>query len=330
MSSSQGALPRAVFMGTPQFAVPCLSALLEVADVQAVICQPDKPKGRRMRLAPPPVKELALERGLDVWQPRKVRDGSLAAKLRELELDVALVVAYGRILPLEVLNAPRLGCVNVHGSLLPRWRGAAPIQWAVIEGDAVTGSCLMQMDEGMDTGPELARCELEILPNETSGELAERLSAASADLVRRELPRFVAGELPPQVQPEQGVTHARMLEKADSVLDFQVSAQALHNRVRGMAPWPGTVTFCQGRRIKLHVSRVHSQDGSLGEPGVVLAADADGVVVACGTGSVRFEELQAEGKRRMPAAAFLSGFTLSAGDVLGPEPTPEEPTEAKA
>lgn len=300
-------------MGTPDFAVPCFEALLEVADVQALVCQPDKPRGRRMRLAPPPTKELALERGIDVWQPRKVRDGALAQRLRELSLDVALVVAYGRILPVDVLDAPRLGCVNVHGSLLPRWRGAAPIQWAVIEGDAAAGSCLMQMDEGMDTGPELARVETPIGENETSGELSVRLSQLSADLVRQQLPRLMAGELTPSPQPEQGVTHARMLTKDDGNLDFAAPALAVHKRVCGLSPWPGSFTFESGRRVKLHVSRVHEREGQLSAPGSVLSADADGVVVACGEGSVRFEQLQAEGKRRMDAHAFLQGFELGEG-----------------
>ncbi len=305
--------PRAAFMGTPAFAVPCLKALFEVADVQLVVTQPDKPQGRGLTLQKPPVKLLAEEHGVRVIQPTKVRDGALEAELRVLELDFALVVAYGRILPQGVLDGPRLGCVNVHGSLLPRYRGAAPIQWAVINGDAQTGVCLMQMDAGMDTGPELARRVLDIGEDETYGELAGRLAELSGQLIREEIPRFVRGELVAKAQPEEGVSHARMLEKADGALDFEASAQAVHDRVRGLYPWPGAFTALAGKRIKVHDTRVHERKGHAGEPGRVLAADASGIVVACGEGSVRIETLQLEGKKRMPAAVFLAGHPLEPG-----------------
>jgi methionyl-tRNA formyltransferase len=248
-----------------------------------------------------------------VIQPAKVRDGSLEAELRALELDFALVVAYGRILPQGVLDAPRLGCVNVHGSLLPRYRGAAPIQWAVIHGDAQTGVCLMQMDAGMDTGPELSRRVLDIGADETYGELSERLAELSGQLIREEIPRFVRGELVAKPQPEEGVSHARMLEKADGALDFEAPAQAVHDRVRGLYPWPGAFTALEGKRVKVHVTRVHERTGHEAEPGRVLTADASGIVVACGEGSVRIEALQLEGKKRMPAAVFLAGHTLEPG-----------------
>jgi methionyl-tRNA formyltransferase len=300
-------------MGTPAFAVPCLKALFEVADVQLVVTQPDKPQGRGLTLQKPPVKLLAEEHGVRVIQPAKVRDGSLEAELRALELDFALVVAYGRILPQGVLDAPRLGCVNVHGSLLPRYRGAAPIQWAVIHGDAQTGVCLMQMDAGMDTGPELSRRVLDIGADETYGELSERLAELSGQLIREEIPRFVRGELVAKPQPEEGVSHARMLEKADGALDFEAPAQAVHDRVRGLYPWPGAFTALEGKRVKVHVTRVHERTGHEAEPGRVLTADASGIVVACGEGSVRIEALQLEGKKRMPAAVFLAGHTLEPG-----------------
>ncbi|MEY4511151.1 MAG: hypothetical protein RLZZ450_3273, partial [Pseudomonadota bacterium] len=185
--------PRAAFLGTPDFAVPCLAALTEVADVQLVVTQPDKPQGRGLTLVPTPVKVYAESRGLRVIQPAKARDGVLLAELAALSLDVALVVAYGKILPADVLAAPRLGCLNVHGSLLPRWRGAAPIQWAIVSGDARTGVCLMQMDVGMDTGDVLTCRTVDIGENETGGELFDRLSGISGELVRDELPRFVRG-----------------------------------------------------------------------------------------------------------------------------------------
>jgi len=304
---------RAAFLGTPDFAVPCLAALFEVADVQLVVTQPDKPQGRGLALAPPPVKSYALERGVRVIQPPKARDGVLRDALRELDLDLALVVAYGKILPLDVLTAPRLGCLNVHGSLLPRWRGAAPIQWSIVSGDAQTGVCLMQMDVGMDTGPVLARRVVDIGENETGGELFERLSTLSGQLVREELPRFVRGELTLEPQPSEGVTHARMIEKSDGVLDFGASAQAVHDRARGFYPWPGAFATLDGRRIKVHRTRLVTRTGQLGAPGAVVSTGSDGIVVACGEGAVRLEELQLEGKKRVSAAAFLAGHPLAPG-----------------
>jgi methionyl-tRNA formyltransferase len=302
---------RAAFLGTPDFAVPCLRALLEVADVPLVITQPDKPQGRGMALSPPPVKVFALEQGLRVEQPTKARDGTLLQLLQSAQLDLALVVAYGKILPKDVLDAPRLGCLNVHGSLLPRWRGAAPIQWAVVSGDAQTGVCLMQMDVGMDTGAVLARRVVDIGANETGGELFERLSALSGELVREELPRIEA--LTPEPQPEEGVTHARMIEKSDGQLDFTQPAQAVHDRARGFYPWPGAFTSLDGKRVKVHRTRVALREGKRAAPGVVLQADADGIVVACGEGALRIEELQLDGKKRVSAQAFLAGHPLAAG-----------------
>ncbi len=303
--------PRAAFMGTPDFAATCLRALLEVAEVPLVVTQPDKAQGRGLTLTPPPVKVLAEAHGIPVFQPPKARDGALRERLRELALDFALVVAYGKILPQDVLDAPRLGCLNVHASLLPRWRGAAPIQWAIVSGDPVTGVCLMQMDAGMDTGPVLAREVVNIGPMETGGELFARLSALSADLVRSAIPKFVAGALSPEPQPEQGATHARMIEKRDGALDFTHTAQAVHDRARGFYPWPGAYTALEGKRIKVHRTEVVA-DGA-GQPGVVLSADARGIVVACAEGAVRLLELQPEGKKRMPAGAFLAGHPLQPG-----------------
>ena len=305
--------PRAAFLGTPEFAVPCLEALLEVAEVALVVTQPDKPQGRGLSLEPTPVKACAQQHGVPVIQPAKARDGTLRDALRDAQLDLALVVAYGKILPEDVLRAPRLGCLNVHGSLLPRWRGAAPIQWAIVSGDAETGVCLMQMDVGMDTGPVLARERTPIGENETGGELFQRLSSLSAELVKRELPRVVRGELTPEPQPSEGVTHARMIEKSDGALDFGVSAQAVHDRARGFYPWPGAYTALAGRRIKVHRTRVAAAQGKLGEPGVVLATAHDGIVVACAEGALRIEELQLDGKKRMSAQAFLAGYPVAIG-----------------
>ncbi len=303
-------------MGTPAFAVPCLEALFDVAEVVLVVTQPDKPQGRGLTLTPPPVKVLAESRGVRVIQPLKVRDGSLQRELAALDLDFALVVAYGRILPEDVLNTPRLGCVNVHGSLLPRFRGAAPIQWAVVGGDKETGVCLMQMDAGMDTGPELSRRVLAIGENETAGELSERLSKLSGQFIREDIPRFVRGELVAQAQPIEGVTHARMLEKADGALDFTQAAQALHDRVRGLSPWPGAFTALSGRRVKVHVTRVVEREGEHGPAGSVVSADGSGITIACGKGVLRIDELQADGKKKMGASVFLAGHPIQQGDRL--------------
>ncbi|MCA9536643.1 MAG: methionyl-tRNA formyltransferase [Myxococcales bacterium] len=309
--------PRAVFFGSPDFAVPSLVALTEVADVVAVIAQPDKPAGRGLALRPPAVKERALELGLPVLQPRKVRDGELARQLRELAPDVAVVIAYGRILPLDVLTAPRLGCVNLHGSLLPRWRGAAPIQWAVASGDPVTGVTLMQMDEGLDTGPMLGTLSTPIGAEETSGELFERLAGLSAQLLRRDLPRYVRGELEPVPQDHTQATHARPLDKADGRLDWTRSAAALAHHVRGMSPWPGAFTMDQEVPVKVHRAHALTLDAGGAAPGTVLGGDRDGVRVACGQGVLSIQELQQPGRKRLSAEAFLAGRGWPAGTRLG-------------
>lgn len=305
--------PRAIFFGTPEFAVPCLSALCEVANVVHVITQPDRPSGRGMQLTPPPVKVLAEARGIPVAQPKAIRKPELAEWLRSLEADLAIVVAYGRILPLPVLQAPRLGCLNVHGSLLPKYRGAAPIQRAVIGGEQTTGVCLMQMDEGMDTGPLLACTETAIGPEETAGELFTRLSAMGADLLRSELPRFLRGELAPKTQDHAAATLAPMLTKDDGKMAWERSAHDLHNLVRGTQPWPGAHAFLQGQRLKLHRTRVLLGEGEAATPGTIVRADRHGIEVACGRGVLVIETLQPEGKRRMTAEQFLAGAHLPQG-----------------
>lgn len=308
--------PRAVFFGTPDYAVPSLSALADVAEVVAVVAQPDKPAGRGLELRPPAVKERALELGIPVLQPRKVRDGELASQLRAMQLDVAVVIAYGRILPREVLDAPRLGCVNLHGSLLPRFRGAAPIQWAVASGDPTTGVTLMQMDEGLDTGPMLSTLETPIGDTETAGDLFVRLAQLSAELVRRDLPRFVAGELFAVPQDHALATHARPLEKADGRLDWTRTARELDHQVRGMSPWPGAYVLEGEVPVKVHRARALtlSNDGAL--PGTVLGGDRDGIRVACGEGVLAIQELQHPSRKRLSAEAFLAGRGWPAGTTL--------------
>jgi len=305
--------PRAVFFGTPEFAVPGLSALHDIAEVTLVVTQPDRPKGRGLKLAPPPVKVLAEQLGIPVSQPTKVRTPEFAERLRAERADIALVIAYGRILPVPVLNAPRLGCVNVHASLLPKLRGAAPIQWAIVRGDRESGVCLMGMEEGLDTGPVFAREILEIDPDETSAELAARLSALGAELVRQQLPRIIAGELESAPQDEARATLAPLIHKRDGEVDFNASARQVHNLVRGFAPWPSAQTRLGELRLKLHRTRVLDDHKALVEPGQVLAATRDGIDVACGRGVVRVLELQAEGARRLSAGDFIAGHRIEAG-----------------
>ncbi len=305
--------PRAIFFGTPEFAVPCLQALSELTDVNLVVTQPDRPAGRGMQLAAPPVKRLALELGIDVLQPKAIRKPEFVERLRAVEADVALVVAYGRILPAAVLQVPRLGCLNVHASLLPALRGAGPVQWSILRGDTRTGVCLMQMDEGMDTGAVLACEPLDIGQDETAGELAVRLSQLGAALVRAQLPRYLRGELQPHAQDHAAATMAPMLTKEHGHVDWTRPARELHALVRGTHPWPGAYTFLGGQRIKLHRTRVLAAEGVHGEPGNVVRADRHGIEVACGAGVLAIDELQPEGKRRMSAEQFCAGTRVHTG-----------------
>jgi len=304
---------RAIFFGTPELAAVCLQAVCEVTEVVLVVTQPDRPSGRGMKLTAPPVKLLALERGIAVEQPRKIRTDDFAERLRALQADVAVVVAYGRILPASVLRAPRLGCVNVHASLLPKLRGAAPIQWAILNGESETGVCLMQMDEGLDTGPVLARRKLEIGANETAAELGVRLGVLGAELLREELPRFLRGELAAVPQDHAAATLAPILTKDHGRIDFTRSARALHDLVRGAHPWPGAYAFLDGQRLKIHRAHVLVADGRHGEPGAVVRADRHGIEVACGEGVLVLDELQPEGRRRMSAEQLCAGMRLQRG-----------------
>ena len=308
---------RAVFFGTPHFAVPCLDALAEVATVVGVVCQPDKPQGRGLVLTPPPVKVRAVERGFPVVQPTKLRTGEFAAWLRAQNADVAVVVAYGRILPEDVLDAPRLKCVNVHASLLPKYRGAAPITWAVVRGETETGITLMQMDAGMDTGAMLEQYKLAIGPNETAGELGERLSVLGAEAIRTGLPRFLEGQLVARAQDDSGVTLAPMLKKEDGRIDFTKSARQVHDHVRGMSPWPGAFTSLAGKTIKVHSTRIADVTRATAAPGEIVLADKTRVIVACGAGAVELERVQLEGKKPVRGADWFLGRGVAEGDRLG-------------
>jgi methionyl-tRNA formyltransferase len=302
--------PRIIFMGTPEFAVSSLAACFELGDVVAVVTQPDKPKGRGNTLAAPPVKELALSRGVPVLQPVKLRTPPFSEELRKFNPDVCVVTAYGRILPKDILELPRLGCVNVHASLLPRFRGAAPIQWAIAHGDTETGVSLMVMDEGLDTGPVLAMKRLPMAPDETSASLHVKLAALGGEVLRESLPKYLGGELKPVPQPGEGVVLAPIIDKDQGRLDFTKPAVELERRLRAFTPWPGAFTTLGGKLFKVHRMRAA---GSTGTPGAVLAANADGIEVACGEGSLVLLEVQPEGKRVMSAADFLAGHKLAPG-----------------
>ena len=305
-----------VFMGTPDFAVPCLARLLDDGhQILAVYTQPDKPKGRGNTLTPPPVKTLAQERGIPVYQPTKLRDGAVAAQLRALAPDLMVVVAYGRILPPDILAVPPLGCVNIHGSLLPKYRGAAPIQWTVLNGDPVGGVTSMYMAEGMDTGDMILRRETPVGPDETSGALFDRLAPLGADCLSRTVTLIAQGKAPRIPQDEAQATTAPMLEKEFGRLDFALDAQTLHNRIRGLSPWPGAfVTDPRGRLLKLHQSRV-AVDTHTAAPGSILCASP--LTVACGGGTtLELVVVQPEGKPRMAGSDYLNGARLAVGDSL--------------
>ncbi|MGB8330564.1 MAG: methionyl-tRNA formyltransferase [Polyangiales bacterium] len=310
---------RTIFFGSPEFAVPCLEALHEISEIAAVISQPDRPAGRGLAMRPPAVKKRAQELRLDVWQPTKVRTPAFAQELRSLHAELAVVVAYGRILPRDVLEAPRRGCLNVHASLLPRWRGAAPIQWAIVHGDTTTGVTLMQMDEGMDTGPILATTSTPIGRDEDAAALAERLSKMGAELLRRELPRYVAGKLAPRPQDDRAATMAPLLTKEHGRIDWNKSARAVHNQIRGMNPSPGAHTRLGERHIKVHRAVATTLDPGDASPGTVIALDAVGILVACAEGTLEIVELQESGRKRMDARAFATGRRIGVGDRFSSE-----------
>jgi methionyl-tRNA formyltransferase len=309
--------PRALFFGTPEFAVASLEALTEVAEVVGCVCQPDRPQGRGMVLAPPAVKVRATELGIPVVQPTKLRTGEFGAWVREQGVDVALVVAYGRILPRDVLEGPRLGCVNVHASLLPRYRGAAPITWAVVNGEHETGITLMLLDEGMDTGKMLAKFVTKIDDRETAGALSVRLALLGAEAVRASVLRYVSGGYVPEAQEEAEATLAPMLKKEDGRIDWSRSAKAVHDRVRGMSPWPGAFTSLRGKTVKVHQTAVVRGMASPPRPGEVLFADKSRLVVAAADGAVELLSIQLEGKKAVRGVDWVIGRGIAIGDMLG-------------
>lgn len=311
--------PHLVYMGTPEFAVPPLEALVESGhQVLRVVTQPDRPRGRKRRVTPGPVKQYALSRGLGVWQPTKIRDATFVDRLRALAPDVIVVVAYGRILPPEILGIPRLGCVNLHASLLPRYRGAAPIHRAVMRGETQTGITTMLMDEGLDTGDILLQRIVPIGPDDNTGLVHDRLSRLGAQLLVETLDRLAAGKLIPQPQEESRATYAPPLRREDERIIWSRPATQIKNQVRGLDPWPGAFTILEDREVKIWRVDVAETDEGGGVPGELLRADPEnGLVVQTGAGALRIRELQPAGRKRLRAEDFLRGHRLTVGTKLG-------------
>lgn len=303
-------------MGTPAFAVPVLQALAGTHQVVGVVTQPDHPAGRGRELQPPPVKQVALEYGLPFIQPHSLRTPEALAQLAAWQPEVIVVAAFGQVLRQEVLDLPPHGCLNVHASLLPRWRGAAPIPAAILAGDALTGVTIMKMDAGLDTGPIIARREEPIRPDDTQTALGERLAQLGARLLVETLPLYLEGTLLPQPQPEEGVTYARQLRKEDGLLDWSRPAVELDRWIRAFHPWPGTFTFWHGQMLKV-LRATPLLDWCGDAPSGTVFALADGVAVATGAGALRLEQVQLAGKRPMDISLFLHGQRDLIGSRLG-------------
>ena len=308
---------RIVFMGTPDFAAASLKKLIDKKyDIAAVFTQPDKPRDRGMKLSYSPVKELALENNIPVYQPTKLRDGTATELIKSLDPDILVVVAYGRILPDDMLEVPKYGAINVHASLLPKYRGAAPIQQAVIDGEKESGVTIMQMGTGLDTGDMISRIVVPLAKDETGGSLFDKLAQAGAELLVQTLPSIFDGTATREKQPEESPTpYAAMISKKMGLLDFSKNAEELERLVRGLDPWPSAFTFINGKTLKVWKSSVLEKQAQEA-PGTVIAADKGGIQVACGQKVLVLHEVQLEGKKRMEADAFLRGYQLKPGDMF--------------
>lgn len=308
---------KVIFMGTPDFAVPVLQGLIGSPEheVTAVVTQPDKARGRSGKLVFTPVKELAVAHDIPVYTPRRVKDPEFIKTLYQIPCDVIVVVAFGQILSKEILDFPQYGCINVHASLLPRWRGAAPMQWAILEGDERTGITTMQMDVGLDTGDMLLKTEVDITPEETGESLHDKLAALGSDLLLRTLSAAEKGELNPIPQEEEGSTYAGMLKRDTGRLDLNWDAVKLERYIRGLNSWPSAFTGYQGKTLKIW--RAEVLDRETGEaPGTVVETGRDSFIIQTGRGCLRILEVQLEGKKRMDAGSFLRGVHIVEGEIL--------------
>jgi methionyl-tRNA formyltransferase len=307
---------RIAFAGTPEFAAVALEAILGAGhDVRLVLTQPDRPAGRGQKLVASPVKQVAAKHDIAVHQPERLRDAATHGPLIGAAVDVLVVAAYGLILPQAVLDIPRRGCFNIHASLLPRWRGAAPIQRAIEAGDTATGVTIMRMEAGLDTGPMLLQEALPISADDSAETLHDKLAAQGARLIVEALARL--DDLTPQAQPEAGVTYANKIEKREAAVDWTQPAAVIERRIRAFDPFPGSLASLRGETLKLWKASPATAAAGRGEPGTVLAVGADGIVVACGEGALRLAELQKPGGRRLAAADFLCGFAVTPGERFG-------------
>lgn len=295
---------RIVFMGSPKFALPTLQALDKHWNLVGVITQPDRPAGRKRNLKPPPVKELALDMGIPIQQPRSLKQTQSIEELRTWEPDLIVVAAFGQILPPKVLELPHFGCINVHASLLPRWRGAAPVRAAILHGDAETGVTIMKMDTGVDTGPMISQSKTPIYPEDSTISLSTRLAEIGAELLIETLPGYIKGDIKLQPQDESQATYAPMLKKSDGMLDFKKPAQEIARMVRAFFPWPGTFTHWNGKLLKIH--KAHALD--IPSPGIgVRIVHQDQPAIGTLKGVIILDEVQPAGKKVMPSTAFLRG-----------------------
>lgn len=307
---------RILFMGTPDFAVPCLERLIQDEhEIVGVVTQPDKPKGRGHKLMPPPVKETALANDIEVFQPQSLKNEGFLPELKKLQPELIVVVAYGKILPRYILEFPKNGCINVHASLLPKYRGAGPIQWSIIEGEKITGVTTMYMGEQLDAGDMILKAQIPIDHEETAGTLFDRLAIMGAELLAQTLERIVAGDVPREKQDESLVTYAPMISRETGHIDWNKDAESIRNLIRGTNPWPLSYSFYQGQIVKI----IHAFKGKpfKGKPGEILMADKHGILVACGDGeTLCIDEIQLQGSKRMRVVDFLNGHTITVGTIL--------------
>lgn len=309
---------RIVFMGTPDFSVPALKALVEAGhEVAAVVTQPDRPRGRGKELQMTPVKVQALAYGIPVYQPEKVKDPAFVEILRNLQPEVIVVIAFGQILSRDILDLPPYGCINIHASLLPKYRGAAPIQWAVIDGEKETGVTTMMMDVGLDTGDMLEKTVIPLDPKETGGSLFDKLSQAGGPLILSTLEKLKAGTAVRTPQTDEDSTYAKMLTKSLGQIDWSMEAAAIERLIRGLNPWPSAYTFVHGKTLKIWDADVLKESSDGAAPGQIIRTDPHSLIVAAGEALLSIRELQLEGKKRMDVETFLRGYIIEKGEILG-------------